>query len=419
VSDAVPELGSVEETEAQVAELCGIVNATHGRLVSLVAKVIDEGLWQGVGIMSVEHWVTWKCGVSTGRARQICAAARRAGELPDTMALVVSGALTLDQAAVVAKYGPADKDTEIAAQAPNMTVSQLTRVLSKYKFSVDPEPKPAPPVQTRDMSFGADPDAGLWRFRGAVPLDEGGFIEAALVAARDRIFHDADDVESRRDVSWVDALVLMAERSQSEGARERPHSDRHRVLLHLEADPGDVDGVAQLRLHMGSVLPDSMRRYLLCDATITPVIKINGVPVSVGRAQHTVPDRTRRLVEDRDGGCRVPGCPNRRNLQVHHIVHWENQGPTDTHNLLCLCPRHHRLHHKGHLGITGNADDPNGIEFVDRWNRTLDPTGKPTCPGHPPRVAARNAGIPTPDYRHPSGERLDATATWFGDPIPA
>ncbi len=147
--------------------------------------------------------------------------------------------MTLDQAAVVAKYAPAAKDAEIAAQAPNMTVSQLTRVLSKYKFTVDPEPKPAPPVENRDLSFDTDLDAGLWRFRGAVPFDEGASIEAALVAARDRIFNDAEDVESRRDVSWVDALLFMAERSQSEGAKERPHSDRHRVLLHLEADrPG-------------------------------------------------------------------------------------------------------------------------------------------------------------------------------------
>ena len=46
-------------------------------------------------------------------------------------------------------------------------------------------------------------------------------MEAALVAARDPIFNDAEDVESRRDVSWVDALS-DGRRSQAEGAKDDP-----------------------------------------------------------------------------------------------------------------------------------------------------------------------------------------------------
>ena len=67
-------------------------------------------------------------------------------------------------------------------------------MLSKYKFKVEPEPVPAPLVETRDVSFGADDD-GTWRLRAALPLDEGAVIEAALVACRDRIFHDTEDPE--------------------------------------------------------------------------------------------------------------------------------------------------------------------------------------------------------------------------------
>ena len=141
------------------------------------------------------------------------------------------------------------------------------------------------------------------------------------------------------------------------------------------------------------------------------------MPVSVGRAQRTVPDRTRRLVEHRDGACRVPGCERTRGLQVHHIVHWEDQGPTDTANLLCLCRHHHRLHHNGILGITGNADLPDGVVFTDRWKRRLNGSGKPILPNAPPDQAARQHGIPTPIYKHPTGERLDTRYAWFGDPI--
>jgi hypothetical protein len=407
-----PQLEPVEEVETELAELCGIINAAHGRLVGVVARVIDQGLWNGVGVISPEHWVAWKCGVSAGRARQLCKVARRAAELPAHRALLEAGAITVDQAAVVARYAPVDKDTEIAAQTVDMTVSQLTRVLSKYQFTVDPEPVPAPPAETRDVTFGAD-DNGVWRFRAALPLDEGAAVEAAMVAARDRLYHDAEDPDQRQAVSWADAFGLMAERSQTVGAAERPHPDRHRVLLHLDTD---TDGTSRLQLHMGNVLPDSLRRYLLCDTTIVPVLNINGIPVSVGRAQHSVPDRTRRLVEHRDGSCRIPGCARRRGLQIHHITHWEDGGRTDTSNLICLCPTHHRMHHRGHLAITGNAEDPDGITFTDQWNRHLDQTGRPSPNTHPRSPPAKRASPPpttaTP-AANPSPPATPGTATPF------
>ena len=179
----------VDVLEAEVAQVCGILNAAHARLVGLVARVIDEDLWCGAGILSPEHWVAWRCGVSAGRARQVCTVARRLRELPVNQGLLDAGAISVDQAAVVARYAPVEKDAEVAEQATEMTVAQLTRVLSKYKFTVEPEPVPAPLVETREVSFGADDD-GVWRLRAAVPVDEGAVIEAALVACRDRIFHD-------------------------------------------------------------------------------------------------------------------------------------------------------------------------------------------------------------------------------------
>ena len=58
-----------------------------------------------------------------------------------------------------------------------------------------------------------------------------------------------------------------------------------------------------------------------------------GLPVSVGRTQRTVPERTRRLVILRYRGCCVPGCTADQFLHVHHVIHWDpdyGTGPTDT-----------------------------------------------------------------------------------------
>ena len=135
--------------------------------------------------------------------------------------------------------------------------------------------------------------------------------------------------------------------------------------------------------------------------------------MNVGRASRTVPDRTRTVIEERDRGCRVPGCDRDRWLHIHHVVHWEDGGVSDTHNLLALCRRHHRLHHLGHLGIAGDADDPDGVIFTDQRGWTLNGCGRPVPPGRSVEAAAGELGIATGAWSHPTGERLDPGAVYF------
>ena len=59
--------------EAEMAEVCGVLNAATGRLVGLIARVLETGAWEGHGIRSAEHWVAWRSGVSRGRARTLVA----------------------------------------------------------------------------------------------------------------------------------------------------------------------------------------------------------------------------------------------------------------------------------------------------------------------------------------------------------
>ena len=134
--------------------------------------------------------------------------------------------------------------------------------------------------------------------------------------------------------------------------------------------------------------------------------------MSVGRTQYQVPDRTRRLVLRRDRKCRVPWCNQTRWLQVHHIIHDQHHGPTDTWNLAGLCPGCHRLHHRGLLGISGNADDPDGLTFTDGHGQVIDPATRPIKPTGPPPHS------PVKPYEHPLGERLQRWAILFPDPPP-
>ncbi len=391
------------QLEDEIAEVCGILNVATGRLVSLIGRVLVTESYAGAGIRSPEQWVAWKCGVSLARARTLVAMARRLPELPVTRAALEAGELAEDQVAVICRHTPAHNDAEVAELARSATVSQLRRTLGRHTFAKpkgDPEPEPEP----RRVSFGFGDD-GLFRLSAVLPADEGALLERALGVYRQKLFGgEADHADAPKVVSWADALVAMAEASLATEAIARPHYDRHLVVVHVGTDDtGEANG----HLHLGPALPEGLRRFMTCDAKARVQHDVNGKPLSVGRKARIVPNHTRLAIEERDGGCRVPGCDRDKWLHVHHVQHWEDGGPTDTENLIALCGRHHRLHHRGQLGISGDADEPHGITFTDARGRPLAPAGTPIPPTEPPR---------TGNWVHPTGERLDDDCVVFSPP---
>ena len=94
------------------------------------------------------------------------------------------------------------------------------------------------------------------------------------------------------------------------------------------------------------------------------------------------------------------------------IIHWANGGPTDTNNLIALCNKHHRTHHQGLLGITGNADNPTGVKFTNRHGQPIRASGaRPQPPGE--QSATKQAATP---YRPALRERLESRWQHFNPP---
>jgi hypothetical protein len=396
-------VGTLERLEDRLADLCGHRNTLDALLV---AEALETGVWEMPGIVSASHWLAWKAGLSAAHAQRLVAVARRRADLAVTFAAFDAGELSLDQVAPIAAKAPGWADAELCEFAKLATVTQLRRVMRSYDFEPDP-------VRDKDEDGGgvAEPpgeglslshlDDGRWQLRGEFDADHGAVLDAALREAHDAVFQ-RDGVKA----SKVDALVEIANRSLDavDGVGRR---DRYRVHVHVDVDNTMIDG-------LGHRLPEWLRDLICCDTIINTVHEHDAIPVSVGRTRRSVPERTRRLVILRDRGCRVPGCTADRILQVHHIIHWDpdnGNGPTDTWNLACLCPRHHRLHHQGKLGISGNADDPHGLIFTDIYGRVMNPSAVARPPTGPPPQ-------PTGRYQHPLGERLQMRWVTFNPPSP-
>ena len=162
----------------------------------------------------------------------------------------------------------------------------------------------------------------------------------------------------------VDALMSLVEAGWDADVARRPHGQHTTVVVHLDLEQ------RLAALHLGPLLSDGDRQYLLCDATARSGSQRHGQVIGSGRETRTISRRLRRALEHRDRCCAVPGCGATRGLHAHHITHWEDGGPTELANLVLLCPFHHRLHHRGGITITGPADR---LVVTDADGNRLDP----------------------------------------------
>jgi hypothetical protein len=427
------------ELEHGFNDTVGVLNSPNAALVDQVAHLLtDERLWAGDGMTSMSHWVAWRAGVSPATASAIVAIAERADDLPESVAVFRRGELSLDQMATIARNAPSWTDVQSRDYVTVMTVNQLRHVLRKYSFpeldadgrevggQVDSAAAPqkndeidepvAPTTSSNDdaafpsdasafdidefLSMSQDDD-GSFSLPGRFSVEAGMVVRSALDEVRDRLFQ-----RSEFGVGLVEALHEMAQ-SSLDSIADPARRSRFRVNLFINADRngcGMVDAT-------GWNVPDAIRRWITCDGMVTPVFLEGGLPVSVGRSQYVVPIRTRTIIEHRDHGeCRVPGCDAMQGLEVHHLIHREHGGSTDTANLVLICSKHHRMYHRGRLDITGDADQPGGLEFRNQHGRVIKPSGAaPNLPtGPPPKPAA--------EYSHPDGGRLDTGQVYFNPP---
>ena len=402
-----------DELEAELAVVCGRLNVASARLVGLVADALESEVWAGAGIRSPEHWLVLRAGLSPARARQVVLMARRVRDLPVVMGAFEQGSLSVDQVAVVARHAPAHVEASVAELAASASVPQLGRVLSRYAFDpptgAEVEPADAEPDADADADAVGGPVAGAgvepaldevgragapaelsmctregrFELRFSAPADVGALVEAAVAEARDALF-----AAGAPEVTGAGALLEVCGRSLGSVASVS-RRDSFRVYVHLDAEGGWLNGRPRL--------PGHLVAKLTCEGTVQPLWLRAGVPVSVGRALRIVPDRTRRLVLDRDRGCRFPGCVATAHLQVHHVVHWADGGRTDLDNLVALRPFHHDAHHAG-------SRHPRSCQ-CSWWVGVHHPGGFPIGPGPLYAPAGRDRDRDHRDHRGHRGDR--------------
>lgn len=161
-SENAPSLSMrIADLDVEVNDIAGVLNVQYGRLVdTAIALLDDDRLWFGSGMTTVANWLVWRAGVSPSTALAVVKVAERSSDLPETVAALRRGELSLDQAASIARKAPSWCDEQARDYGRLMTVPQLRTVLGSYPYPVlegdgreiqNPDPAEEPgPEETPD-----------------------------------------------------------------------------------------------------------------------------------------------------------------------------------------------------------------------------------------------------------------------------
>ena len=415
----------------QVRTACDQVLAFAARLL---AQVEADGRWSAGGARTFAEWAAGQRGSSVGAARAEAALGRALdGPLPEATSAVQAGRMTLEHAAVLARFAPTSdarraalaselpdrNEAALVAKAQRMGVDEYRRVVKRWAAAVDSD------AQEREHQAAcaaerlvfARRDNGV-AFEGFLTVEHGDVLMTALrsvtgVPAKD----DTRSADERRAAALTDLARLVLDKGMSSGGVQvRPHVSVHvswetYQRLAERSGTGEVShGVrgplaGPAELDDGEPIAPSVLARIACDSQVTRIVfGPDSRPLDVGRAQRTFTGPQRRAVIGRDRTCRYPGCGAVPMLgEVHHVRWWgRDNAPTSVGNGILLCWYHHDLVHQRNLAIRW---EPGGWTFWRVDGSAVRSLGAP--PGGPPDlgqvsgspVLARRAapGAPPPE----------------------
>ena len=262
----------------ELSELAGQRNAIDGRIVEIAAEMERDELCGATGARSVAALLAWKTGSSPTNAHTIAAVARRAAEFPRCVQGLREGRLSLDQVGVIAERAADGSDEHYAALAEVATVSQLRTAI---KLEPRPEPDPQPERQ-RSITKTTDGQSTCWRI--TLPKVDAAKFDAALQSHQDALIAEwkRDHDDGRRSPNRPplpgagEAFMRLVEAGWDADAVRRPHGQHTTVVVHLDVNQRAAS------LHLGPLLTESERRYLLCDATCEVWFERDGQVIGVG-----------------------------------------------------------------------------------------------------------------------------------------
>jgi hypothetical protein len=339
--------------------------AAQNRLAAEIARTVHEAEVSGAaevdGLKTMASWLHGHAHLSTAEAARVVHAGRALAHLPGMAQAFAAGAMTGEQAAVIARVAEPEPLARAAEQGVDLAVvdalltgvartapcADVAKAVAHYLDRLDADGPEPDPTEGRRLVLATRADGGV---TGRFDLDAvgGEKLQTALESLVQAGRTAAD--ERTRAQQRADALVQLCDNALAAGQLPvlRGHKPQVIVKIDLEdlADPATGRGTAELGF--GAQISAARARCLACDGAVTRIVMgPDGIPLDHGRTVRLFPPHVRRAAEVRDGGCVFARCgaPTWW-CDVHHLLEWVNGGATDLDNAALLCERHHtKVHH--------------------------------------------------------------------------
>ncbi len=366
VGEALPALGQLELVTCLLAE-----------------RVERSGYFAADNAVSMAGWLRQEARSNEGWASARVQLGRvLVDRLPVTRKTWLSGGLTFEHADVI-RWATREVSQQLAAALDETLSQAATRCTPKQLRDLAAEllERLAPELsEKRRARHEADVSAHL-----SDTLD-GGRLDANLDAEGTAIVRAALEKYLPKPAPTVGAdgaagpplpvshrraraLVELARQSLDFGEDHPGKSNKPHLIVRMdEKELRAAVGAGQL--FGGGTLPVGTVRRLACDAMVIPlVLGSDSLPLDIGRKSRVVPSWMRTALNERDGGCRAPGCDRPPAwTDVHHVKHWVDHGKTCLDNCCLLCRRHHTMVHQGKLRIRALGNQQ--FEFTTTNRRT-------------------------------------------------
>ncbi len=306
---------------------------------------------------------------SRGKAKRDVRLAGRLEWLPTTAEALAGGAITAQQARMIAEAAEESSidEGELLAAAAHQPIDVFGRTVRDHvnarTAGDDLEARRRRQRERREFSMRPQVD-GMYRISGWLDPLAGAKVQTALGAEYRRLVKAADPKNRPTTTQlYADAFEALVTRHAKGKAS--------RTTLVVVADYDLVaDQLADPRLADGTPLAAEEFLRLALEAEILPALfDTQGQPLWLGREYRDANTAQRIALAVRDKGCVGCGAPNSF-CEPHHVDYWDNGGPTDIDNLCLLCGH---CHHK-------EVHSKRGAEI------RREPGGKFTMqrPGHKP-----------------------------------
>jgi hypothetical protein len=365
---------ALDELEREICELAAHIAVATCRWLLLIAEFDTRGGWAEWGVKSCAHWLSWKCSLALGSAREQLRVAHRLEELPAIRESFSHGQLSYCKVRALTRAATPATEAGLLEIARHATGAQLEKLVRCYSRALSATLGAAQRAQERRYLRWSWNEDGTLRLEGQLTADDAALVINAVDALQET--HEEDDyVASPVAARRADALVALARRvAAGSGPAARPAPAE--IVVHVDAATLASDEVVErAELADGPTLPAETVRRLGCDAAVVRIVERDGRPLTVGRRTRTIPPALRRALRSRDDGCCFPGCTHQHFLHAHHIQHWARGGPTSLENLVQLCSYHHRLVHEG--GFRVERTGGGAVRFRRPDGRAIAPA--PEC----------------------------------------